>query len=759
MWQIRYCPNLRHWTLWLLLLTVFSANSYAQEQPIMVVINEDDCKTLGGWPLDRKWYAVALQNLAASGATRIFLDLAFPNADVAHPESDEFFFHTLQTLPNIYLLTEELHTDSVCILGEKTFPAKRCFLPFSEAFTIKNEKIIAKAGAARTLASFFYDMPLTQTLAIVLPTKKLTPTYSLREVIQGGGEVKGREVVIYLDYAGVSSYVVSERSGEAFSTAELEIWAALKVAAGEVLTVWENWQIGALLMLSLLPLAYYTRRTSSLHAALGAIGLNILGFVGLHIAKIDVSVLWLSANALPIAIIAGLLVMQSRRALVRTLVAKNTEKVQQRLLSVQEAGRNGNGEELRYKLQFYERLSHNVPMSLPNTFPEAEDIYFAANSPLAAILAKADQVAKHDIPVLILGESGVGKEKLAQFIHRRSERRDKPFIAINCGALNENLIESELFGYEAGAFTGAVKTKIGRFEQANGGTLFLDEIGETSMSFQVKLLRVLQEGSFERVGGTKTIRVSVRIIAATHQSLEKLIAEKRFREDLFYRLNGFSLVIPPLRERPADIEVIFTHLLHRINPELKISDALLAWLKEQPWRGNVRELKAATERAVLNASLCQRKFLLPEDFELGEKPPPQAPKDELAEQILQALRKNEFKHRAISAVAAELSVHRATVTEYLRGWIIHFYSQSESQDEVCKKLCGAHTPRDESQFRERIKSYIDGVVEKIQLGIGAKESDETIRAQRFRNLPSIFETDLMNLIRKVRQSQQTYLSR
>jgi Transcriptional regulator containing PAS, AAA-type ATPase, and DNA-binding domains len=473
MWQIRYCPNLRHWVLWLLLLTVSSANSYAREQPIMVVINEDDCKTLGGWPLDRKWYAVALQNLSANGATRIFLDLAFPNADVAHPESDEFFFHTLQTLPNIYLLTEELHTDSVRILGGKTFPAKRCFLPFSEGFTIKNEKIIAKAGAVRTLASFFYDVPLTQTLAIVLPTQKLTPTYSLREVIQGGGEVKGRDVVIYLDYAGVSSYVVSERSGEAFSTAELEIWVALKVAAGEVLTVWENWQIGALLMLSLLPLAYYTRRTSSLHAALGAIGLNILGFVGLHIAKVDVPVLWLSANALPIAIIAGLLVVRSRRALVRTLVAKNTEKVQQRLSSVQDAAYSSNGEELRYRLQFYERLSHNVPVSLPKTFPEAEDIYFAANSPLAAILAKADQVAKHDIPVLILGESGVGKEKLAQFIHRRSERRDKPFIAINCGALNENLIESELFGYEAGAFTGAVKTKIGRFEQAMVARYFL----------------------------------------------------------------------------------------------------------------------------------------------------------------------------------------------------------------------------------------------------------------------------------------------
>ena len=746
-----------HLYLFTFALLILLLIGQAKGQPIMVVINEDDCKTLGGWPLDRKWYAVALQNLSANKAARIFLDLAFPNADVAHPESDEFFFHTLQTLPNIYLLTEELNTDSARILGEKTFPAERCFLPFSEAFYIKDEKMMVKAGAVRTLASFFYAEPLTQTVAIALPTKPLTPMYSLREVIQGNIEVEGRDVVIYLDYAGVSSYVVSERKGEAFSTAELEIWAAMKVAAGEVITIWENWQIGALLLLSLLPLLYYVRKHDSLNVAFLTIGLNLAGFVCLNLAKVNVPMLWLSANGLPIAIAAGLLIVQGKRALMRTLVAKTSEKMQRRLSLPQ--NHDSAGEELRYKLQFYERLSHNLPLDLAKTFPEAEDIYFAANSPIATILTKADQVAKHDIPVLIFGESGVGKEKLAQFIHRRSERREKPFVAINCGALNENLIESELFGYEAGAFTGAVKTKIGRFEQANGGTLFLDEIGETSMGFQVKLLRVLQEGSFERVGGTKTIHVSVRIIAATHQSLEKLIAEKRFREDLFYRLNGFSLVIPPLRERPADIEVIFTQFLHRIKPELKISDALLAWLKQQPWRGNVRELKAATERAVLNAALCQRNFLLPEDFELGEKVQHQAPRDELAERILQALRKNEFKHRAISAVASELSLHRATVTEYLRGWVIHFYCQSESHNEVCKKLCGAHTLRDESQFRERIKSYIDGIVEKIQLGIGAKESDEMIRVQRFRNLPSVFEADLISLIRKVRQSQEASLSR
>ncbi len=760
--------------LFLLVLLLVSASmqiGQAKELPVMIVISEEDCKALGGWPLDRKWYAIALQKLSESGASRIFLDLAFPHADVAHPESDDFFFYTLQTLPNIYLLARELTADSITILSDKRFPAARCFLPFSEAFDIKNEKMIAKSGAARTLASFFYDEPFASTLVIDLPKKKLISDYSLHEAIQGQVDCRGRDVVIYLDYAGVSSLVVSERSGEALTTAELEVWAAMKVASGDVRRLLPAWQLGALLLLSLLPMLYYIRKTDTFDPAFYAIGLNVLVFVGLTIAKVDVSPLWFGANALPVVMIIGVIIVRSRHTLVKSMLAHSVEKEPQTIAPTQQAKIESKSEEsrsrgtqqsedLRYRLEFYEHLSHRLPPELPQVLPDAEDIYFAPNSPMVTILTKAEQVAKREIPILILGESGVGKEKLAQFIHRRSERREKAFIAINCGALNENLIESELFGYEAGAFTGATKAKAGRFEQADGGTLFLDEIGETSLAFQVKLLRVLQEGTFERVGGTKTIRVSVRIIAATHQSLEELIAEKRFREDLFYRLNGFSLTVPPLRERPMDIEVLFTHFLHHINPNVKISDALLEWLKAQAWRGNVRELKAATERAVLNAALYRRDFLLPEDFELKESAPRYSLKsDALAEKILQALRQHEFKHRAISAVAAELGLHRATVTEYLRGWIIHFYNQSELLDEVCEKLRGTLPLKDEGQFRERIKTYIDGVLEKIQLGIDAREPDEVIRTQRFRNLPSTFEIDLSSLIQKVRHLQLTVTSK
>ena len=215
------------------------------------------------------------------------------------------------------------------------------------------------------------------------------------------------------------------------------------------------------------------------------------------------------------------------------------------------------------------------------------------------------QVAPFDTTVLVLGESGTGKEVCARAIHQQSARRDGPFVAINCGAIPPDLLESELFGHEKGAFTGALTARKGRFEMAEGGTLLLDEIGDMSLPMQVKLLRVLQERSFERVGGNQTIKCNVRVIAATHRNLEDRIAEGQFREDLFYRLNVFPIEMPPLRERredlPALVETIAAQLARTGRGEIRFSDGALAALAGYAWPGNVRELTNLVERlAVLN---------------------------------------------------------------------------------------------------------------------------------------------------------------
>lgn len=215
-----------------------------------------------------------------------------------------------------------------------------------------------------------------------------------------------------------------------------------------------------------------------------------------------------------------------------------------------------------------------------------------------------DKVADSDSTVLICGESGTGKEIVAKRIHFQSLRADKPFIPINCGAIPEALLESELFGHEKGAFTGAINTRLGRFELANGGTLFFDEIGEMPYPLQVKLLRAIQEREFERIGGTKSIQVDVRILAATNIDLEQAVLEKRFRTDLFYRLNVIPLTLPSLKDRKEDIPLLIAYFLERFNQRKQtaitgINDDAMRLLMAYPWPGNIRELENIVERVVV----------------------------------------------------------------------------------------------------------------------------------------------------------------
>ncbi len=236
-----------------------------------------------------------------------------------------------------------------------------------------------------------------------------------------------------------------------------------------------------------------------------------------------------------------------------------------------------------------------------------------------------EQVAESDATVLILGESGTGKEVAARNLHFRSMRRQRAFVPINCGAIPAELLESELFGHEKGAFTGAVSARQGRFELAEGGTLFLDEIGDMSLPMQVKLLRVLQERTFERVGSNRSIKADVRIIAATHRDLEQAIRDGRFREDLYYRLNVFPIEMPPLRERAEDVPLLVSEIITRIEHErggsVRFTPAALLCLGQYSWPGNVRELANLVERmAILHPNGLVDGEHLPEKMRSGHRP-------------------------------------------------------------------------------------------------------------------------------------------
>ncbi|MBT2990809.1 MAG: sigma-54-dependent Fis family transcriptional regulator [Candidatus Thiodiazotropha sp. (ex Ctena orbiculata)] len=320
-----------------------------------------------------------------------------------------------------------------------------------------------------------------------------------------------------------------------------------------------------------------------------------------------------------------------------------------------------------------------------------------------------EQVADSEATVLILGESGTGKEVVARKLHFHSVRRGKPFVPVNCGAIPGDLLESELFGHEKGAFTGAISARQGRFEMAEGGTLFLDEIGDMSMPMQVKLLRVLQERTFERVGSNRTIPCNVRIIAATHRNLEDAIKHGDFREDLFYRLNVFPIEMPPLRDRVEDIPVLVNDLIHRIENEkrgsVRLTPAAIAALSHYRWPGNVRELANLIERlailhpyGVVDVADLPEKFRptgeLPEAMQLpqvtleGEEPgtvinAPRLPNDGLdlkahlnsLEQSLiqQALDESDG---IVAHAAKRLHMRRTTLVEKLRKYGLQRHTES-----------------------------------------------------------------------------------
>jgi DNA-binding NtrC family response regulator len=287
---------------------------------------------------------------------------------------------------------------------------------------------------------------------------------------------------------------------------------------------------------------------------------------------------------------------------------------------------------------------------------------------LRAVLDQVEVVARTDSTVLILGETGTGKELIARAVHNVSSRSNRPFVKLNCAAIPSGLLESELFGHERGAFTGAVAQKIGRFELAHGGTLFLDELGDIPLELQPKLLRVLQEQEFERLGSTRTIRVDVRLVAATNRDLAQMTAEKRFREDLYFRLNVFPIRIPPLRERAGDIPLLVRHYVEkytqRMNKQIEtIPEEAMAAFCHYSWPGNIRELQNLIERAVI---MTQGNVLQIQISDLRQSNPTVPAmagtlEDVERQRILQALRESAGVIGGGHGAAARLGLKRTTL--------------------------------------------------------------------------------------------------
>jgi transcriptional regulator with PAS, ATPase and Fis domain len=357
--------------------------------------------------------------------------------------------------------------------------------------------------------------------------------------------------------------------------------------------------------------------------------------------------------------------------------------------------------------------------------------------------------APTDASILITGESGTGKELVAKAVHSLSKRKDKKFVAVNCGALTESILESELFGHVKGAFTGAVVDKIGKFEAANNGTIFLDEIGETTENFQVKLLRVLQSGEYDKVGSVNSAITDVRVISATNKDLKLLIKEKKFREDLFYRLNVININIPSLRERKEDIESIAKYFCESDDKKYQLSLAALKSLNDYDWQGNVRELESVIRRAKVFCEAGNRSLIqlndLPEEIVKSVKL-------NFEDLVIESLRDKKFSHSSINETAKELgNVSRTLVAENFRGLSLKILVENDFNE---NKSILTITEDESEEVLKRVKSKLDTWLENIKKDVEphGTSSFKEIKLKlnsKYKNLPQKYHTYLDEVIKNI----------
>jgi len=446
--------------------------------------------------------------------------------------------------------------------------------------------------------------------------------------------------------------------------------------------------------------------------------------------------------------------LDESEVLKRLLEGKQNEllKLQKELDITEESGSHGLIEKIRTlkteidKFKEDEKDKIKADIYLSEEVKEFHGIVYGSKA-MDMVVDVIKKVAPENATILIIGESGTGKELVANAIHSLSARKDNNFIAVNCAALTESLLESELFGHVKGAFTGANNDKIGKFEAADKGTIFLDEIGETSDNFQVKLLRVLQFGEIEKVGSTKQSHVDLRVVAATNKDLVLAVQEKKFREDLYYRLNVIQINLPPLRERKEDINILALHFLSEENPDLSLSRAAANAIVEYDWKGNVRELESVIKRGVIFSKSEGRKMLQLSDF---PKEIVKNIKYDFEDLVLESLRNKKFSHSSISDTAKELgNVNRTMIAENFRGIVFRTLCKNNFDvDASIETIAGDESYDVKEKVSSKIQMFINNIENDIiKTGAGDFEEVKSKFLSKYKNLPAKFHPYLDDIIK------------
>ncbi|WP_337866234.1 sigma 54-interacting transcriptional regulator [Ignavibacterium sp.] len=755
---------------------------------ILIKISSNDIETIGPWPIKRSYYALLIKKLKSLGVKKIGLEVFLSARITSQSVYDKLLEAEISNAGNvvlssvageIYLKNGVYFTDSLSLptprlINEQIQTGHINFID-SRDFVIPTELIsfnqIEKAFSVQLSETKTKDKKL---LVNFVSSWEKIKSYSMLEffnLLNQNDEIlksfKDKIVII-----GITDNQIAPQLSSSFDS-ELPGVALHAFAVDNLLNkrYYRNdlSEISVVVfILSILILIYLTEKfNGSLIKvyALFSIGfiVSIILFQEVFYQKLQTSFFLL--NFLSIVLIqliqfyyqsrAELNITASEKEVLKSLLQKKEEELSV-LKSKSELSDKQTSDLLKNEIiklqQEINKLQENKEDST-----SAEEIKVDEAKLFFGIAYKSNQMdevvnlikkaAPTDSTILITGESGTGKELVANAIHKLSSRADEKFVVVNCAALTETLLESELFGHVKGAFTGAVSDKQGKFEVADNGTIFLDEIGETSENFQVKLLRVLQTGDIEKVGAAIPKKVNVRVIAATNKNLFELVQQKKFREDLFYRINVINIFIPPIRERKEDIAVIVDYLLKNSGTDIKISVAALKALNENEWKGNVRELESVIKRAIIFASSEKRNIIqlqdLPENIT-------RAVKTNIEDLIIESLRQKKFSHSAISETAKELgNINRTVVAENFRGYSFKLFVENNFDEAVTiQQIASIDDMEIVKRVKQKFNIWFDNLNDDLkQLNTNDFEKVKASFSSKYKNLPQRFHIYLDEVIK------------
>jgi transcriptional regulator with GAF, ATPase, and Fis domain/CHASE2 domain-containing sensor protein len=737
---------------------------------VIVHINTDDIEQLGGWPLKRSYYALLIDRLNKIGAGKIGVEVMFSSRLAFQEIYNDLLNEVLKKSNNVVLSSIVATSDTIIYSQPKyEIPSLKTghlnyivsdgyYVP--EYISVNGQ--IEKAFAVEIAGDDFTEGDDLLKVNFYNSWRKFQ-NYSLieffGEIEKNPDAFKNKFVLIGVSdptvAKTVSTFYDKELPGVGFHAFVLD-----NIITRRSLNYKYSNLLSVLAVLSILMFVFLLRFGSpELRIAIYLFFILISSFVLFNYFYV---VFNYKAALLPAVLIFAFelyirLSVNKRQALLAIseseLLKRTLESKEALLESISKHSEQAKGELLNQieKLkneikQLKELEQDSEPAEKHGGRHQFENIVYKSGA-MDKVIKTIEKVAPTDATVLVVGESGSGKELVARAIHNLSNRREKEFISVNCAALTETLLESELFGYVKGAFTNAVSDKKGLFEAADGGTIFLDEIAETRDSFQAKLLRVIQFGELQKVGSTQIQKINVRIIAATNKNLTQLIKEGKFREDLYYRLNVFNIEIPPLRERKEDIPILAEYFLECEADNLKFSKAVLDSLAKNEWKGNVRELESIVKRAAVFAKAEGRDVILlsdlPDDYRHYRKA-------DLEDFILDSLRAKKFSHSSVVETAREIgNVSRTVVGEILRGLFFKNYVQNNYDfDAAVRSVAGT----DEEEVLNRLKSKAAKYLENIENDLKKIKTDDFEEVKRaftskYKNLPVRYHDYLDAVIR------------